>query len=289
MQAKLKIVFFGTPFFVVPVLNSLFDNFDVIGIVTTPDVKIGRKKILTGTPVKLAYQSYLTKHKKSGPIINAHKLTTETTGVLQNLRPDLFVVAAYGQLIPKSLLEIPQYGSLNIHPSLLPKHRGPSPIQTTLLKGDKVTGVTIIKMDEEIDHGPIVVKESLPLLPHDTFESLHIKLFSFASEMLPRVIHNYTSGKITPQPQNHTIATYCEHITRADGYFDLENPPTQQVLDRMIRAYYPWPTAWTRWKGKVVKLLPNKRIQIEGKNATSLKDFSNGHPGAREVFEPLFT
>ena len=286
-NSKLKIIFFGTPLFVVPILEALLEHFDVVGIATTPDVKIGRKKILTGTPVKLAYQSYLKKTKRDGLIINSTEFTKNTIEQLSNLQPDLFVVAAYGQLIPKKLLDIPKYGSLNIHPSLLPKYRGPSPIQTTILKGESKTGVTIIRMDEKIDHGPIVIREELPLSPHDTFESLHVKLFVFAAEMLPRVIKNYVSGKIKPKPQNHKKATHCEHITRSDGYFSLDNPPDKKTLDRMIRAYHPWPSAWTRWKGKIVKLLPDKRMQIEGKSATTQKDFFNGHPSAKEVFEPL--
>ena len=286
---QLRVIFFGTPLFVVPVLEELLEHFNVVGVVTTPDVKIGRKKIQTGTPVKLAYQSYLKRTKQKGLIIATQKINNATNEQLHDLRPDLFVVAAYGQLIPKRLLDIPKYGSLNIHPSLLPKFRGPSPIQSTILAGEKRTGVTIIKMDEKIDHGPIIIKEEHPLSPRDTFESLHVKLFVFAAEMLPSVIKNYIKGKIKPKSQNHKIATYCEHITRQDGHISLENPPDKKVLDRMIRAYYPWPGVWTQWNGKIVKILPEKHIQIEGKSATTQKDFFNGHPEARAAFESIIS
>jgi methionyl-tRNA formyltransferase len=294
---KLKIVFFGTPFFVVPVLEALIEDFDVVGIATTPDVHIGRKKILTGTPVKLAFQKYLEQTGKKGLIITTPKFTKETLHKVEDLQPDLFVVAAYGHLIPKALLKIPKYGSINIHPSLLPKYRGPSPIQTTILKGDKKAGVTIIKMDEEIDHGPILIKEELPISIHDTFETLHVKLFIFASEMLQRIIPQYVSGTLKPKPQAHAKATYCDHITRQDGYFSIDNPPDKALLDRMIRAYYPWPTAWTRVRiknshsakasrdkheSRIMKFLPGKLVQLEGGRATPLKEFLNGHPELKE-------
>lgn len=289
---KLKIVFFGTPFFVVPVLETLLSDFDVVGIVTTPDVPLGRKKVMTGTPVKLAYEKYLEQKGKSGVIIT-QQLTNETIEQVRNLQPDLFIVAAYGHLIPKSLLDIPKYGSLNIHPSLLPKYRGPSPIQSAIYNGDKTTGVTIIQMDEEIDHGPILLKKELPITRLDTFETLHIKLFTFAAEMLARVIPQYVSGKLEPKAQNHKIATYCDHISRTDGKISLDSPPDKEQLDHMIRAYYPWPTVWTKVTIKNqefrMKLLPGKRIQLEGGKPMSIKDFINGYPELGEKIKALLS
>lgn len=304
MKEKLKIVFFGTPFFVVPVLEALIEDFDVVGVVTTPDVKIGRKKILTGTPVKLCYEKYLAQTGKKGLIITSQHVLAKSRSAsggnnitikqLKNLQPDLFVVAAYGHLIPKSLLDIPKYGSLNIHPSLLPKYRGPSPIQSAILNGDKVTGVTIIKMDEEIDHGPILLKKELPITSNDTFETLHIKLFTFAAEMLARVIPQYVSGKLKPKAQNHKAAIYCEHITREDGRISLENPPDKKQLDHMIRAYYPWPTVWTKVRiknheSRIMKFLPARRIQLEGGKPMTIRDFANGYSELGEKIKALLS
>lgn len=297
---KLKIVFFGTPFFVVPVLEALMKDFDVVGVVTTPDVKIGRKKILTGTPVKLTYEKYLAKTKKKGLIIASQQFNNLTIQQLQKLQPDLFVVAAYGHLIPQSLLDIPKYGSLNIHPSLLPKYRGPSPIQSAILDGNNTTGITIIKMDEEIDHGPILLKKEIPITESDTFETLHIKLFTLAAEMLARTIPRYVSGKLKPKPQNHKLATYTSHITRQDGFIEwpkidslssLEIRNLKLEIERKVRAYYPWPTVWlvTNKHGKEqrVKLLPGKRIQPEGGKPMSLKDFTNGYPDLGEKIKTM--
>jgi methionyl-tRNA formyltransferase len=289
---KLKIVFYGTPFFVVPVLEALTADFDVVGIVTTPDVPLGRKKVLTGTPIKLAYEKYLAQTGKKGIIIT-QQVNKDAVAQLRNLQPDLFVVAAYGHLIPKSVLDIPKYGSLNIHPSLLPKYRGPSPIQTAILNGDSTTGVSIIKMDEEIDHGPLLIKKELPIENADTFQSLHIKLFTFASEMLTRVIPEYISGTLQPNEQQHDQATYCEHITREDGRISLANPPDKKKLDHMIRAYYPWPSVWTKARiknqeSRIIKFLPGKRIQLEGGKPMMIKDFMNGYPELGEKIKGLF-
>src|SRR5579864_8312029 len=144
----MKVVFFGTPIFVVPILKELAEYFEVVTVVTTPDQKLGRKQLLTPSPVKI----YAQKHNI--PIITPQQFNNETIEQLRNFKPDLFVVAAYGKLIPNDLLELPTYGAINIHPSLLPKYRGPTPIQTALLNGETTTGISFIKMDEEMDHGP---------------------------------------------------------------------------------------------------------------------------------------
>jgi methionyl-tRNA formyltransferase len=273
----MNVVFFGTPDFVIPVVDALHEHCSLVGIVTTPDVIAGRKKILTPTPVKAHYKEI----NPDGIIIDS-KLDNHAEDKLQALKPDVFVVAAYGHLVPESTLAIPKFGSLNVHPSLLPKYRGPSPIQTTLLKGDTISGITIIQMDNEIDHGPIVAQQKIAIKPTDTFASLHISMFQEAAKMLPDVLQQYVNGEITPQEQDHNHATFCDHITRQDGFFSIESPPSPEVLDRMIRAYYPWPTAWSVIKIKKqemrIKFLPEKKIQLEGSKPTSIKDFLNGYP-----------
>lgn len=199
---------------------------------------------------------------------------------------DLAVVASFGEILTKDQLNTPKYGCINIHPSLLPKYRGPSPIQTAILNGDKVSGITIIKMDEEVDHGPIIYQDTLDLSDSDNFQTLSKKMFLHAAEILPQIIKDFASGKINPKEQNHAEATYCERLSRKSGFIDINNPPSPEKLDRMIRAYYPWPGIWTYWevqsaKGKVkrvVKFLPGGLIQMEGKKAISLPDFLNGYP-----------
>ena len=201
---------------------------------------------------------------------------------------DLTVVAAYGQILTKIELNASKFGCINVHPSLLPKYRGPSPIQQAILNGDKKTGVTIIKIDEEIDHGPIIYQETLDLSGSDNFDTLSKKMFHRAAEILPQIIEDFISGKVKPVDQNHSKATYCERLTRESGYFPIDSPPDPEKLDRMIRAYYPWPGVWTKWSpsakatgdknGKIVKFLPEGKMQMEGKKVLSLKDFLNGYP-----------
>lgn len=281
---KLKIIFFGTPAFVVPVLQKLQENFEVVGVVAAPDKKVGRKQILTPSPIK----SWSIGHNIPALSTNNYQLPTT----------DLFVVAAFGRLIPQEILDIPKFGALNIHPSLLPKYRGPSPIQNTILSGDKTSGLTIIKMDKEMDHGPVVSTKEISLSGQDTFDTLSKKMFELGAQELVKITPDFVSGKIKPREQDHSQATYTHIIRKEDGYFEINNPPPLEKLDRMIRAYYPWPTAWTRLrprsatasrgeqgfggqaqlKGKIIKFLPNRMVQLEGKKPVPFEDFLRGHP-----------
>lgn len=288
MNKDLRVVFFGTPTFVIPVLETLNQNFSIVGVVTTPDQKSGRKQILTPTPIK----TYCLEKNLPVKIITNQHFSNDTIQQLTTLKPDLFVVAAYGKIIPKEILEIPKCGAINIHPSLLPKYRGASPIQSAIFHGDKTSGLTIIKMDEQMDHGPILYAKELVLINEDTFHSLSIKMFQVAAEALPHVIEELVREKLEPLSQDDTKATFCDHITKDQGYFDIANPPSPEKLDRMIRAYYPWPTTWTKisigGQEKIVKFLPGKKLQVEGKNPMSYKDFFNGYPQLKETFAFLF-
>ncbi len=198
---------------------------------------------------------------------------------------DLGIVAAYGKILRKEELNAPEYGFINVHPSLLPKYRGPSPIQQAILNGDKNSGITIIKMDEKMDHGTIIYQEALELSEYDNFDTLSKKMFLEAAEVLPQIIRDFIAGKITPKAQDETKATYCNLLTRDSGYFDINSPPSPEQLDRMIRAYYPWPGVWTRFRpagssgqAKIVKFHPGGKIQMEGKKVLSRSDFLNGYP-----------
>lgn len=203
---------------------------------------------------------------------------------------DLAVVAAYGKILTKEEINSPKYGCINIHPSLLPKYRGPSPIQSAILNGDSVSGISIIKIDEEVDHGPIIYQEEMMLSKTDNFDTLSKKMFLRASEILPDLIEGFINGKVQSLEQNHEEATFCERLERNSGYFDLptgrqESTEFLEQLDRKIRAYYPWPGVWTRWnpspssgQAKIVKFYPEGKIQMEGKKVISMQDFLNGYP-----------
>lgn len=200
-------------------------------------------------------------------------------------KADLIVVAAYGRILSKEELDSPKYGSINVHPSLLPKYRGSSPIQAAILNGDKVSGITIIKMDNRIDHGPIIYQEQIALSNRDNFDTLSKKMFLRASEVLPGIIKDFTAGKINPIEQNRKEVSFCDRLIRESGYFEIINLPSAENLDRMIRAYYPWPGVWTKWnpstsggQAKIVKFYPEGKIQMEGKKVIPLQEFLNGYP-----------
>lgn len=264
----MKIFFFGTPDFVVSVLQKLQENFQVMGVVTT----------LSSTPSPVAEYA----QKQGIPVFTQEKLD-------KNLQADLIVLAAYGKLLPQKLLDIPKFGSLNVHPSLLPKYRGPSPIQSAILNGDKTSGVTIIKMDDKMDHGPIISAKEIRLLKQDTCDTLSKKMFYEGADLLIKIIPDFINGKITPKEQDHKQATFTKIIKKENGYFNIDNPPSPEKLDKMIRAYYPWPNVWTKWyqarktssckaKIKIVKFLPGGLVQMEGKKPTKLEDFLRGYP-----------
>jgi methionyl-tRNA formyltransferase len=249
---KFKIIFLGTPDFIEPVIESLHENFDLVKIIRKP-IEFNENEIQE----------------------------------IKNLSPDFFIVAAYGKILPINFLSIPKIGSINIHPSLLPKYRGPSPIQESILNGDKTTGVSIIKMDEEMDHGPILDQIEADVLPTDTFESLAKRLFANCTNALVRVISDYET--IKPKLQDDSKATYTKLLSKQSGFIDLKN----YELERAIRAYYPWPGVWTKFdindngSEKIIKLLPNQRIQVEGKKEMTYIDFINGYKKGEEFLRKL--
>ena len=254
-----EIIFFGSDSWSIHVLKALEDNFNVKTVVCTPD-----------SPVANYFKR---------PILTPNKLDNKfLVSHLSFLTSDLFVVASYGKIIPKEILDITKYGALNIHPSLLPKYRGASPVPSTILNGDTETGVTIIKMDEKMDHGPIVSLRKISLSGQEDFILLINKLFQSGARLLVKIIPGFIEGKVSLQEQNHKNASYTKVLERADGYFDINNPPEPEFLDRMIRAYSPWPGVWCKWKGKIVKFLPGGKLQMEGKKPISLNDFLNGYP-----------
>ncbi len=260
MDKDLRIVYFGTPGFVLPVIKALQNNFELAGIVTTKNP----------SPTK----DYA--NEQNIPVLDPEKLDEQFIEDLKALNPDLIVVGAYGKIIPQEVLDIPKHGSLNVHPSLLPKYRGASPIQSALLNGDKETGVSIMVMDEKMDHGPVINTSVISISEEDNNLTLSNKLFETAAKQLIKLIPDFVLGKVKGQVQDHDKATFCKLIKKETGYFEIDTPPSN--LKNMARAYYPWPTAWTKWNGKIIKFLPDNMIQMEGKKPTKLADFLRGYP-----------
>jgi len=240
------------------------------------------------------------KRIKIGKIVSPQILPT--LSLEKEKRPDVGILASFGAIVPKDFLNFPRKGILNIHPSLLPKYRGPSPAQAAILNGERQTGVTIIKMDEEIDHGPIVAQLTEEILPTDTSESLYFRLFSAGAEVLKIILPAYLEGKILSQEQNHSLATYTKKLTREDGFISLEKlraameGTEAETIERQIRAYYPWPGTWTLIKSQISNSkFQNKRlkilkahlegeklvldtVQLEGKKPVSFRQFCEGYP-----------
>lgn len=279
----IELIFFGTPQFSAQILERLAQftmanpEFLIKAVVTTPDKVAGRRQLLTPSATALAAQ----KHEL--PVLKPDRLDRETVAIYRPLlAADLYIVAAYGKILPQDVLDIPKLGAINIHGSILPKYRGASPIQQAILRGDKKTGVTFIMMDDQVDHGRILHRAYLDLSDDDTYESLSSKMSQLSADHLVEFLPKFIRGEITSQPQNHAKASFCPLIKREDGYFNLNKPPATGQLERMIRAYFPWPNAWTVWKtrGKQlrVKFLPRGFIQLEGRQPVKFQDFLNGHP-----------
>ncbi len=258
------VVFFGSDSWSILVLKELEDNFDVQAVVCAPDS---------------AVSNYF-----KGPVLTPEKLDENFQFLISNFKIQIMVVASYGKIIPQAVLDIPKFGALNVHPSLLPKYRGASPVPATILNGEKTTGVTIIKMDAKMDHGPIVSTMEISLSGQEDFLELINKLFRAGAELLVKIIPDYLAGKVPLKEQNHEEATFTKLLKREDGFFDLPagrqelTPSELEQLDRMIRAYSPWPGVWTKWKERIVKFLPSEMVQIEGKKPVTWKVFLNGYP-----------
>ncbi len=282
----MKIIFFGTPDFVAPILESLQNHFEIVAVITAPDKKVGRKQILTPSPIKVRAEEHGIK------VFQPESLKSITEDI-KELSADLFVVAAYGKIIPQAILDLPKHGAINIHPSLLPKYRGSTPIQTALKDGERHSGVSFILMDEQMDHGPLLQTIPFKFSDTDTSEWLLQSMFKQSAIVIPSVIGRYISGELKPEKQDDSAATYTKMLEKQDGYIDLKKQIDPQIFDQMVRAYYPWPNVWSivavNGKELRIKFLPEKQIQVEGKQVVSLKDFLNGYPELRKIIEPLYS
>lgn len=294
----MKIVFFGTSQFAIPILDTLLENnLAPFLIVTTPDKTQGRGQKSQSPPVKIW--------------ANVHKIKTEQPEKLSleylvsSVKDaELFIVASYGKIIPKPLLGIPKYGSLNVHPSILPKYRGPSPIQAAILAGDKETGVTIMLMDEEVDHGRIAANSKFPLSvgfvesgeirnSKLTYPELENELAKLGAKLLIETIPKWINNEIKPLEQNHAEAVYTKKIAKEDGHINWRTPA--EIIERKMRAYYPDPGAYTFWDKNGVQIrlkiaeaeiVPKPSEISDGEVFETKRGFAAGTPnGALEIIK----
>jgi methionyl-tRNA formyltransferase len=307
---KPKIIFFGTPDFAAVVLKSLLDNdYNIAAVFTQPDKKVGRKQGIVCSAVKdLALEKKIEIFQPQS--LHDIKLAEE----IEKINPDLFIVAAYGKILPKVFLEIPKYGSVNVHASLLPKYRGASPVQCAILAGEKETGITLMRMNEKMDEGDILVQKKIKIRENDTTDTLMKKLAELGAKMTMKFISDFIGGKIQPTKQARAHATYCKPVKREDGKIDWNNTAAEEIY-RKWRAYFPWPGIYSilslknqpkRLKlleieivsnmktgekhGKIIEynqkvavqakngLIILKKIQLEGKKEMDIDIFARGYP-----------
>ena len=241
-------VFMGSPEFALPVLQALVELYPVVGVVTQPDRPAGRGKILTPPPVKVLAEQYRL------PIIQPRRLNQpDAFAQLAAWAPELIVVAAFGQILRPQVLDLPRYGCINVHASLLPRWRGAAPIQAAILHGDAESGVTIMRMDPGIDTGGMLRQKALPIHLDDTASSLSARLAELGARLLVETLPAYLEGRISPQVQDEQIATYAPMLKKEDGALDFQKPAAE--LARQVRAYDPWPGTFLEWNGQPVKVL----------------------------------
>lgn len=301
-----RIAFFGTGEFAAEMLRALLKDgrYAVDFVITQPDRPVGRNKEIKKPAVKI-----LAEETSKIKILQPENLKTFNETILRDL--DLAVVCEYGLIIPGRLLKATKNGFINIHPSLLPKFRGASPIQTALVSGEKETGATIILMDEKMDHGPILAQEKISVEADDAFESLAPKLACLSAELLLKTLPDWLAGKVKPQAQDDTVATFCKIFERDDGRVNFAEQTADEIYN-LWRGLNPWPGVWTTWQNKRLKLLEIRkaeqnlapgeidttdgrifigaaqaeglpsgieilRLQIEGGKPLSAREFLNGH------------
>lgn len=280
----MKIVFFGNTKYSVFGLEIINKKIPVSLVVTISDRASGRKRELKANAVK----DFSLDHKI--PILEADKLDESAISEIIKIKPDFLIVEDYGLILPESLLEIPRYAPLNIHHSLLPKYRGPSPAPAAILNREEFSGVTIICMTQDVDAGDILAQKKYKLAPRETTDSLRIKLNKLGGDLVLKVIDDFKKGKEMPRSQDDKQASYTTRFTKQDGYIDLDNPPDAKTLGRMIRAFYPWPGVYTELgirnhelRKMKIKFLPSAHptdpfmIQPEGKRPMTLVEFKNGY------------
>ena len=258
-------VFMGSPDFALPILRKLAAEYPVVGIVTQPDRPAGRGRVLTPPPIKILADEL------NLPVIQPRRLSDlEAIRQLQLWAPELIVVAAFGQILRPVVLDLPKFGCINVHASLLPRWRGAAPIHAAILNGDATTGISIMRMDPGIDTGSILSQKSLSITHEDTSGILAAKLSGLGANLLIETLPPYLSGNLLPEPQDDSLATYAAMIKKEDGLMDFSIPAV--ILDRKIRAFNPWPGAFTYWNNQILKIHRAHAVELpsgpEGKYIT---------------------
>jgi len=256
---KIRLIFMGTPEFSLPGLKALISekDFEIVGVFTQTDKPVGREQKMTPPPVKrLALENGLN-------IFQPEKIKDELENI-KNLKPDLIVVIAYGKIIPQSILDIPVYGCINVHASLLPKYRGAACLNAPILNGDTETGVTIMQMEAGLDTGPILRQAKMKLKGKEILEDVHDKLSALGAEILVSTLKDFMAGKIKPQIQDESKASYIKTLKKEDGKVDWKKPAIE--IERMIRAYNPWPGTYALDKEKTVKIISVDSNILESNN-----------------------
>jgi methionyl-tRNA formyltransferase len=308
-MSKPRIVVWGTPQLTVAIAESLLDWVDIVAVITTPDTPQGRKRIVTPSPLKVFGESH------SIPVYSPHSLKTpETAELLQGLSADIWLIIAYGKIIPQAILDIMPHRVLNIHPSKLPQYRGPSPIQASLVNGDTSTAVSLMELDHLMDHGPIIAQEEITISPTDTYIELEKNIITVAANILKQNLIPFINGEIIPQIQDDNKASIVKMVQKIDGLIDWENQSAEDIMNA-YRAYTIWPQVYTylNTDKKVVfdildlenipniKLKPGywqldssshnliigtkngnivvKELTVEGKKTITADSFANGYAG----------
>jgi methionyl-tRNA formyltransferase len=248
MSEQTRVIFMGTPEFALPALQALIAHYHVVGVVTQPDRPAGRGRSIQPPPVKQTALAH------DVPVYQPKTLRRdEAVARLAAWAPDLIVTAAIGLILPREVLNLPARGTLNVHASLLPRWRGAAPIQAAILAGDDQTGVTIMCTEEGLDTGPILSQRAIPIAPRETAASLHDKLAPLGAELLIDTLPAYLDGKLDPQPQPEEGATIAPRIGKEDGRVDWDRSAV--AIDRQVRAFTPWPGAFSFWEGRRLKIV----------------------------------
>lgn len=295
-----RILFMGTPDFALPSLRALLETQSVVAVVTQPDRPSGRQRRLRQSPVKkVALAAGI-------PLLQPERIgSAESIAALRETRADFFVVVAFGQILPQTLLDLPKVAPLNLHASLLPRWRGAAPIQAAIRAGDEETGASVMVMDAGLDTGPVLAQSSLPIAQDETGKSLHDKLAQLGAQLLAQTLPDLINGKLSPVPQDDSRATYAPTLKKADGKLDWTRPAHE--LERAIRAFSPWPGSFSSWRGVQLKIhagfvVPGQarpgcvfrhdkgvaigtgaglffptEVQLAGKQRLTIQEFVNGH------------
>lgn len=256
----MRIVFMGTPDFAVPCLKALLqEHHEIAAVVTQPDRAKGRGNKLSPPPVKLLAE------EAGIPVYQPEKIKTpEFTQLLRNLKPDVMIVVAFGQILSQEILEIPPMGCINVHASLLPKYRGAAPINWCIINGENKTGVTTMYMDKGLDTGDMIIRKETEIGENETAGELHDRLMELGAEVLTETMECLVKGSIPRTPQNNAAATYAPIMTKALGKIDWSR--NAHEIKNLIRGTYPWPGAFSSYKGRVFKIMKAQAVETNEKH-----------------------